>query len=178
MTGLGIRDWGLERKCLTAYARRDRKTMWSCLPRNGRVRAGTLKLTTRQISQARLRPANRRALSSKLDARQFAVRTPSGFAERPDTKGRYAASRKITKMRLDLMSHSERTRGQKWYNMRLDETRKVLWKSGSVAQPSQSEHESSKGVRPSLEGKCHDKQNTDVRVLPDGHCSRSRRGLP
>ena len=43
-------------------------------PRNGRVRAGTLKPVVRQISQARLRPANRRALSSKLDARQFAAR--------------------------------------------------------------------------------------------------------
>ena len=57
-------------------------------PRNGRVRAGTLKLVVRQISQARLRPANSRALSSKLDARQFAVRNPMGLAERPDTKGR------------------------------------------------------------------------------------------
>ena len=57
-------------------------------PRNGRVRAGTRKPVVRQISQARLRPATRRALSSKLDARQFAVRNPSGFTGRPDTKCR------------------------------------------------------------------------------------------
>ena len=38
------------------------------------LRGDTLKLIVRLISQARLRPANRRAFSSKLDVRQFAVR--------------------------------------------------------------------------------------------------------
>ena len=75
--------------CLLVGPRNGRVRVWRILYHGRRVRAGTLKPFVRQISQARLRPANRHALSSKLDACQFAVRNPMGFTERPDTKSRF-----------------------------------------------------------------------------------------
>ena len=79
---------------------------------------------------------------------------------------------------LVIMQHGTVRQTSKCYNTHLDESRKVLWKSGSVAQPSQSEYESSKEVPPSLEGKYYDWKNTDVRVISDGRRPRTRRGIP